>query len=378
MAMKKGIAVMMSMSVIFPMAILANETNYNKWSFHVNELKGGLVTSWWKQFHSDDSWHIRCIFVDMDGDSIEEMLAITTSEEDRMGDYWKLWKYDDAGKFGKVSFSGDIYFSCHWYSFYKVSYSNRTNAVVGFGMNANIEEPCGDGDRRIVKSTPDCKFVVMPENNFMLSEIEPDVDASFRREDVVGIERLYPEWYFGFDFKPPRDVPHSVYTQRMPYTLPRGDLRHGGGIACPKDFDAFVAEYRQKVKLRTGWEKVVVYAVFLDVDNDGDGDCYVSSDAEQLQNGVFRWTLYLRHGERFSAGDQEVFPVAERKDLGSLPPAVNAGKMAFCRIVRYDAAPTFLILDRLNEGQPVVRNAMLDCQSHGIEKLDCVEFGDDR
>ena len=76
----------------------------------------------------------------------------------------------------------------------------------------------------------------------MLREIRPNVDTSFRRKDVSSIERLYPEWYFGYDFKPPPDVPHSVYTQRIPYTLPKGDLRYGGGVGCPKDFAAFASD----------------------------------------------------------------------------------------------------------------------------------------
>ena len=361
--------------MLFPMAILATGKNNPKWSFHGKLLKQHFDTAYWREFYSDDSWHIRCIFVDIDGDDTEEMVAITTSEEDRMGDYWKIWKYDDGGKFKQVFFTGDIFFSCHWDSFYKIGFKNGTLSVIGLDMDAGYM----DKERRnIVKPTPDCRFDLTPDGRCFLREIVPDLDTGFRSNNVVSIERLYPEWYFGFEFKPPPDVPHSVYTQRMPYTLPKGDLRHGGGIACPKDFDAFVAEYRSKVKIRTGKEKVVVYAVFLDADNDGDGDCYITSDAEQLQNGVFCWTLYLWQGVRFSASGQEVFPVAARKDLGSLSPVVDAEKMAFCRVIRYDASPTFLILGTQNEGKPMVRTAMLDYHSHRIEKLDCVEFPEDR
>ncbi len=356
-------------------AIIAQEVQGNKWNFHREVLKQRFDTAYWKTFWEDELWHIRAIFVDMDGDGLEEMIAITTSEEDRMGDYWKIWKYDGVGKFKQVSFFGNIFFSCHSDSFYKVSYSDKPDAVVGLGMNANVEKDCGNGDRRIVRPTPDCKFVLVPGNKFMLREIHSDIDTSFRRNDVARIERLYPEWYFGYDFKQPADVPHSVYTQRMPYKLPQGDLRRGGGIGCPKDFAAFAAKYRREVKTRNRKNgKVAVYAVFLDADNDGDGDCYVSSDVETTENGEYIWSLYICNNEKFSMAKDAVFPVETRKELVRLPNTVNAGRMSFCRIIRYDAAPTFVILNKENQVNLIVREIITEYQVHSIEKLPCTVF----
>ena len=218
MVMRTGIAV--AVSGFFAAAVLADEADCGNWSFHANELKNGLDTTRWKNFYTDDTWCIRCIFVDMDNDGKEELITATTSdEEDRTGWVWRIYRKGKGRGFNQMMRRRnptDIFFLCHWYSFYKVSYSGWKSAVVGLDMNANLEEPCDNGVRRIVRATPDCKFIVMPENKFTLREIHPDVDTSFRRRDVVSIERLYPEWYFGFEFRPPKEIPHSPITLRPP------------------------------------------------------------------------------------------------------------------------------------------------------------------
>lgn len=370
--MKSCFGIMASFVVLS--SAIAQEEQVNKWEPHREVLKQRFDTEYWKPIWEDKLWHIRTIFVDIDGDGMEEMIAITTSEEDRMGDYWKIWKYDNAGKFKRVTFSGDIYFSCHSDSFYKVLYSDKPYAVVGLDMNANVEESLGNGSRRIVRPTPDCKFTLMPESKFMLREIQPDVDTFFQRQDVVGIERLYPEWYFGFDFKPPKDVQHSPFTQRPPYKMPKGDLRRGGGMKEDDGFGAFVEEYRRKLKMDTGEKnKVTIFAVHLDVDNDGDADCYVSSDAERTDDGRFKWSLFLRRGKTLSTALKAVYPVENHKELCKLNPRVTASKDSFCRVIRFDVDPLFLILDDNAKGT-AVRDTITGYESHLVEKLVCVEY----
>ena len=104
--MKHCFSIMVSLMVVIP--TFAQYVRDKEWGFHRELLKNKFATSYWKDIWEDELWHIRCIFVDVDGDGTEEIIAITTSEEDRMGDYWKLWKYDDAEKFRQVSFSGDF------------------------------------------------------------------------------------------------------------------------------------------------------------------------------------------------------------------------------------------------------------------------------
>lgn len=371
--MKRCFIAMVSLLTVF--STIAHGVYGNDWKSHRVALKAKFNTSYWKDCWNDETWHIRCIFVDMDGDGTEEMIATTTSEEDRMGDYWKIWKARRSGEFKRVSISGNIFFSCHATSFYRMSYSDRPDAVVGLGMDAGIEEDCGNGERRKVKSISDCRFVMTSEDNYRLEEIQPDIDAMFRLGNVVAIERLYPEWYFGFDFTPPKNDPHSPYTSWMPYRPPKGDLRRGGGVVEPDDFAAFVDAYRRKVKMATNTEKsVTVYAVHLDVDNDGDVDSYVSSDSERMKNGLFRWSLYLRKGKAFSKASRCVYPIKSRKELCSLKPQVVADKDSFCRIVRFDVEPLFMILEESTGGATKVRNVAMGLETHRVEKLVCVEY----
>lgn len=346
-----------------------------KWAFHSQLLQESFDTSRWRDFYPDHEWYVRCIFVDLDGDGRNELMTASPSEEeDRTGSVWKIWKKGGSKTFSQVFFSGEIHFLCHSDSFYKVSYTDKPDAVVGLGMNAGIEEDCGNGDRREVRPTPDCMFTLMPENKFMLHEIQPDVDTFFQRDVVAGIERLYPEWYFGFDFKPAKDVPYSPFTRRPPYRMPKGDLRRGGGMIESDDFATFVAEYRRKVKMDVGEKnKVAVYAVHLDADNDGDADCYVSSEAERTDDGKFKWSLYLRQGKTLSASLDAVFPVNDHKELYKLKPQVKASKDSFCRVMRFDVDPVFLILDDKSE-RSVIRDTIMEYETHRVEKLLCVEY----
>ena len=365
-----------ALSVCFIGAIFATDECRGKWAFHSQLLKEKLDTSWWRQFYPDDSWRIRCIFVDMDGDGEKELVSASVSEEeDRVGWVWKVFRLGTNGVFQQVYHTGAIHFLCHWYSFYKMTLRNGTHFVVGLKMEAGYM----DKERiHIVNPTPDCVFTLTHDGGVALQEIKPNLDTCFLRENVVCIERLYPEWYFGYDFKPPRDVPHNPQTIWMPYRLPKGDLRRGGGIRSPKDFATFVREYRHEVKNRMGQNiKVTVYAVFLDADNDGDGDCYVSSDIERTTSGKYDWTLYLCRDGRFEKAKCEVYPIESRKDLCKLPVAVNVDKLSFCRVIRYDVEPTFVILDENDQSKSRVRDSITYSQTHRIEKLACEEFHED-
>ena len=71
----------------------AQEAQSNRWDYHGKLLKQQFDTAHWREFYSDDTWRMRCIFVDMDADGEDELVAATTSdEEDRLGWVWNIYK----------------------------------------------------------------------------------------------------------------------------------------------------------------------------------------------------------------------------------------------------------------------------------------------
>lgn len=345
---------------------MAQEGPRTDWSFHGDLLKQKFDTSYWSETWDDDTWHIRSIFIDMDGDGVEEMIALTTSEEDRTGDYWNIWGIGPDGKFHRFDLSGKITFTCRPDSFYKMTYRDQSSIVIGLGLNVDYLA------QRNVKPRPDCKFTIVRGGEYVLEEMLPNVDDWFGRDDeIVGMERLYHEWYFGFDFSSPRDTPHNPQTRRPPYRYPKGNPSFGGGMEEPPGFIEFANRYRQEKKREYAADNraVAVYAVFLDADNDGDADCYVASELDKLEDGIYAWELYTQHGEEFSMANDIVYPVESRKDLCGLPPVAMAPMKSFCRVVRLDVEPIFLIIDKIQKDQ--VRNTIMDINVHRVEKLRC-------
>ena len=117
---------------------------------------------------------------------------------------------------------------------------------------------------------------------------------------------------------------------------------------------------------------VSVYVVFLDADNDGDADFYITSDLDKGESGDYDWNLYLQQDGSYILPKKIVWPVPERKDLCGLPSNVSASKMDFCRVLRLDVDPTFLIID--DDKKTQVRDAIMDNNTHRVEKLPCREY----
>ena len=344
-----------------------------RWEFHRKFLQEKYDLSKIKEIWSDDSWHIRCIFTDIDGDGRDEMIALTVSGEDRTGNVWNFWKVGEDGSLRQLDERSPIGFWCDACSFYKMVYRDGSSLTLGLGMKAGYMD---EEYRRIVRPTPDCVFSIKGQDRLVVREITPSLDFAFRGREVTRIERLNTEYYLGFDFRPPSDADHNPHGLQLPYKPPKGDLRPGGGVVAPPGFAAFVARYRDEVRRRRGTPtgKLSVYAVFLDADNDGAADCYVTSDAARVSEGVYDWELYLDWEGTLEKADEEIHPDEGNPELCVLKPSVRAGKRAFCRVLRYDALPTFVVLDAESSAKTKVRDAIIPYSAHRIEKLDCIEF----
>jgi len=359
-------------TVVSVLVISCAFSEVNELQYHQNLLKSSFDTDYWKGFCSSEDWHLRCFFVDIDGDQKNELITCAVTDEDRMGDSWTIWKRSCNGKMIRSVQKGDIVFNCDFRSFCKMEYRSGRNKIVGLAMNA--EKVCQTKGSKI--PTPDCYYEFLMGNAYRLREVDPTFDSVFNNQDVRSVEHIYPEWYFGFDFKPPKDVPHSPYLLWPPYSQPKGDLRFGGGIGEPSGFASFVDRYRRMKKQKSAVENkdVCVYVVFLDADNDGDADFYITSELDKLEDGDHVWELHMQQGGEFTMAKDIVYPVVSRKELCGLIPVVKADKMSFCRIVRLDVAPIFLIIDK-NEGNQV-RNAIMEIYAHRVEKLPCLTYHD--
>ena len=354
-------------------SILSLKGLTNDFSFplakHREQIVKAVDVSVAKQCWDEEQWGAVSIFFDFDGDDRDEALTSTTSQSDACGNAWSVWTTGIDGRLFPLEVSPDTQsnftFTCHEWSFYFLQKAQGRAQFVGLGMDAGIMNAERSG---FVSKMPDCIFSKDKSGELKVDELLPSLDWQFRTGGMVKIERLYGEKYKGFDFEP------SQREYWFNFRRPKGDLRPGGGVAEPAGFTAFADGYRRDVKARTGAEKGgSVFAVFLDADNDGDADCYVSSDAEGDKDGKYSWTLYMNRDGVLGRAAEPIFPVAARRELCELPPSVVAATNGFCRVVRFDVNPFFVILDGKGSSTKV-RDAITHHLAHRIEKLPCTEF----
>ena len=339
-------------------------------AMHREQIVAAIDTSEAKQVWDDDNWGVESIFFDFDGDGYDEALTSTTSQSDRNGDAWSIWTTHADGRIYPMELdctvSSNFSFTCHSSSFFILRESTNRVIVISLGMDAGIVDA-----RRIgyIREMPDCSFGKSKSGMVKIDELVPGIETRFRDGNSISIERLYGESYGGFDFKP------AKREYWFNFRSPKGDLRPGGGIVKPNGFDAFAAKLRREAaaSVDVGPGSIRVFAVFLDADNDGDADAYVAFATDRTKGGNFRWTLYLNNEGGYSKAEAPVFPVPERRELCELAPSVVSPTNGFCRVVRFDVEPTFLILD--GKGSPTkVRDAITNVLTHRIEKLPCIEI----
>lgn len=353
-------------SIVIACASLATAGHYFSEPEHGDMLRTSFDLSEARHSWNSERWWIECLFVDLDGDGIEEMVSSTVSQCDRGGSAWSFWRMK-SGVFYRLSARNGIVFGCHPRSYYKLWIGNGLYRVVMLGITAGALD-----DKRMMKSESvfsEASVELAPDGDVDVKRLPTAFDEVFADDTVFGIERLYGESYSGFDFKPSR----REYW--FNYRSPRGDLRPCGGIVKPEGFDEFAAILRREIELRFGesLRSIRVLAVFLDADNDGDADAYVAFATDRTKGGNFRWTLYLNNEGEYTKAEAPVFPVPERRELCELAPSVVSPTNGFCRVVRFDVEPTFLILD--GKGSPTkVRDAITNVLTHRIEKLPCIEI----
>ena len=302
----------------------------------------------WLQKEPESMWCYEVVFFDFNDDGREE--ALTCDELDSgSGAYTWSFAYrttrGDIVSSGRVadgvdmmSQSGKIGFGCPANRLYKVAF-DEVERLVGWDVGMYEDIPTADGKKTQKYSVQTILFSMPHGMRLVATKLANGLDDVVCNPDFRRIERAQAEVYTGFDMKRlPPDQRHSI---------PDRENLPNGGLTAPGDFKTFAQHYRSEVKQRLGIKKpVTVYAVFLDADLDGDADCYVSSDAETVVDGRYRWTLYLNDANIFSKAKDRVWRNRGTiYDVAMLEPEDVAPKHAFYRVVRTHGSPQVLVME---------------------------------
>ncbi len=288
----------------------------------------GMDASYWYDFE--------VLFFDLDGDGNEEALIAGKINRDRSGNGWVVTKIN--GQTGKVENhprrleSGLGIFSHSW-ELYVVALDGVCDCLYGNDVTIYDIRNFGvrDGTQNIYN---DNVLLRMDTNGFLRATSMKNgfsdlvSNAGFKR-----LDRAVTEFYKGKE------------VQFVKRTETATDI----SLSRPKGVDEFVRLYREEMKRRFAVRrKVNVYVVFLDADNDGNADFYVSSDTEKRQNGQYEWHLYLSAEGKFAKAEKTMWFNADKwYNRESINPDEVAGKDSFYRVQRRDGfLPSTIILER--------------------------------
>ena len=292
---------------------------------------------WDNQEYWSNKWSVAAVFFDLNRDgSLDALVATHDQQLDRCFTWLPIQKKHDGNIFIRDDIRANVFVCCYPFAIYKASMTGGLDLLVGRDCSIDKYE---EGKRVWFKHPYDLIFRTDAAGRHN-PQLDPFmVDKVVNNPDFIRLERVEPSWYLGYDLKlaPPDER----------RTIPNKENLPNGGLTVPGDFKAFAQHYRSEVKQRLGIKKpVTVYAVFLDADLDGDADCYVSSDAETVVDGRYRWTLYLNDANIFSKAKDRVWRNRGTiYDVAMLEPEDVAPKHAFYRVVRTHGSPQILVME---------------------------------
>ena len=354
-----GAASMLTMSSFVALAIdLTPHDKFLRENFEITDAK---------EIWGNDGWWVSCFFVDLDNDGFEEVISTTVSQTDRSGDASTFWTTKPDGKLHRLRedslLATNFFFNTFHYSHYRLDLGGKNKFIIGLDMAAGFYK---DHGMTMLTPTPDCIFGIGEGNQLSVVKLEPSLDAVFFANETSRVERIYPEGFKGFDFK---YVPQKTWFHGYEFPRPINP------IVQPERFEAFLSSFQKELQPRSGvTNDVSVFAVLLDANNDGLTDCYLSSSIDGISKDVYRWALYVNEKGELKKAAGKVKSVPHRDDLPSLEPNVEARKDAFCRVVRFDTPPTYIVLDGATVKNGLVKKTITNFRTHSIEKLQCEEY----
>ena len=291
---------------------------------------------WENQEYWSTKWSVAAVFADLNQDGCCDALVATPDERG-----FRCFKWLTMPK----TVNGDIHLEycassystvcCSPLTIYRATLTGEISLLLG--KDCFIERyECGR--RAWVKRDLDVIFRI-DVKGCLAPQIDPlMLDKVVANPGFVRLDRVLPSWYCGYELRlAPPDKRHS---------LSDGENLPNGGLSAPANFPAFVLKYREGVRRRLNLSRpIAVYAVFFDADLDGDADFYVSSDAEAVGSGRYRWSLYQNDANVFHKAKDRVWcNRGTIHDVGILEPEDVATRAAFYRVVRTFGPPQILVM----------------------------------
>ena len=283
------------------------------------------------------NWSVAAVFFDLNRDGrLDALVATPDQQTDKRFDWLPMQKTDDGDLFIEYCIPSHISVMCDPFLMYKATLSGGLSLLIGQDCAVDKYE---SGKRVWVKHPYDLIFRTDAAGR-LSPQIDPFmVDKVVCNPDFIRLERVDLSWYLGYDLK--------LAPSDEGWVVPGRENLLIGGLSAPVEFKFFARHYRKEVKERLGCKMpVTVYAVFFDADLDGDADFYVSSDAESVEKGRYRWSLYLNDDNQFKRTTDRVWiNRGTIHDVAMLEPQDVAPKNAFYRVVRTHGSSQVLVME---------------------------------
>ena len=288
----------------------------------------GMDANLWYDFEA--------LFFDLDGNGVDESLIACKVNRDNSGNGWNTTRRNVVtGRIESHPILNESGFSIysHSWALYVVSFNGVRGSLYGNDVIVHDIRNFGTRDHG-QKIYRDDVLLKMDANGLLCATSVKNgffdlvANPGFKR-----LDRAQTEFYRGAEM------------QLVKRTETATDI----SLIRPQGFIEFIRKYREEIKRRSDIKrKMAIFAVFIDADNDGDADFYVSSDNECRQNGQNEWHLYLNDGGKIARAENVIwFNAGKRRNREAINPDEVAGKDSFYRIQRKDGfVPSIVILDR--------------------------------
>ena len=272
--------------------------------------------SWWS-----NRWCVAAIFFDINNDGqCDAMVATPDQMLDRSFTWLPLYKETNGTITIESNITNAEWVSCCADALYAATLGDNVKVLVG--RDAYVEKY--ESGKRVWRKSSDIRFRMNGNGNFKTQFLANGIGGIVLNTGFQKLELVHPECYVGYDLKLERpDETYDPWRKKLREEAP--------APVPPPGFQAFARDYAARVRQRLGPKRsVTVYAVFFDVDKDGDADFYVTSDAEAVTSARYKWTLYINRGTAFEkAKERAWFNRGTAHDAAMLEPEDTSRRNAF-------------------------------------------------